>query len=1084
MESGSRKRKELPTGKPDEEGADPKRNKTTGSGPSQHVPWAPSSPPDVSYYKPMPNVTVPVCGLEAGHVCDAKGEWVAIQVLRRAQYMGYRGRPDVDPNEKVPRLGLPMGQDPISTMPVFMQKNPAANLSDIQLDKLNTAAHSKKPSNGVYLARIPKKTRCGQFAVPVVDIFSPETVPRMKTYLSTDELDIEMSRKAKKLNDFEEALSEALEMGRPPPFLDAMISLAPGEYLTKIASNEVQYDTTGLPFWKLPVYSLSSKKFKKDLIDDLAELISYFPEDHLTLDVALWALLTWVGITLDEPPDEDDKDEIKGKKIAATKMKSELTAGYDREAGQSGVAKNTPVAVPYVNVVDFIVYFPHFLRFHEVNRLAFYHHPFRWISRAVATDKLAGPMFWNPKKVPQDLVRRLLDDGDRVATPFKSATPPNMRGSGLPKWAATCSAGGKLYLGKDDWGVTKCPDIRTLGVPHYNQNRYPDEGGDPFIQVAYPREWISPVFRGEMYPLPKEPRVPIPQSGPWEKVSPLPIMTTQFPAGMEMPSRSTGIEVEATISGERKSAILERAPTRSPWTFLATEVHEGEYHEYVDELTNERCYAKGKSSGSGPASRATKATSQVLRQSSAKPKEGGGAKKPRRRAQAGKEGGLAAALGYGRRRGPPPVREMSPPEPVVIKAYRKCPMFPGMESKQAGDILAPHQLSWVTTRLKKSLDILKSKGLVDKDLEVDNQKLLQHDVLDEFKNLDSFDDEWFPSKGADPKAEGEAAPAGEKALAVFHKAFKSMTQNPRGTPHPKLADFQAFFNAQFTGGPRASTKELNDAFVRSMEFFVEAEYFRHALKRYLDEKPDLYLHKRLDLRAVACHLVEYAHYQGSMTHFKRLKAYEELDDEYEEMLQTVDQEIPPILEAMSMAIRFSNTRRAKAKDIHRKPDPCGTKEQRKRAEVWEKLRSFYQRWGDPTTLDVFQEVVGSDKSIEWVRDFYEKLDKKYGYEDPKDKYNTLRLDTMEELREERGRMRRDEHEDNQLYPEEEFVEIDKDVWVLGVNKELAIEQRKESGLHVFSDLDDEGGSEDDRSESEESQTGTRDGQSPVEGDGS
>lgn len=173
---------------------------------------------------------VPVmAGIKKGHVFDLQGEWVVIQVLRRGGATGFLGMP-VTTGDTLSEWGLPYGQDPKTMMPVVMRpsapRKPVqkliGTLADAKLEQNKAswqkAVEDNSPTGGVILERVSDRFRCGQFAIPMVDIFIAPMLPSMKKYVSRDRsVDAEPS-------EWEQAaltrIQKAFRLGRPLPIVD------------------------------------------------------------------------------------------------------------------------------------------------------------------------------------------------------------------------------------------------------------------------------------------------------------------------------------------------------------------------------------------------------------------------------------------------------------------------------------------------------------------------------------------------------------------------------------------------------------------------------------------------------------------------------------------------------------------------------------------------------------------------------------------------------------------------------------------------------------------------------------------------
>ncbi|ROV96762.1 hypothetical protein VMCG_07904 [Cytospora schulzeri] len=108
------------------------------------------------------------------------------------------------------------------------------------------ALGNNAPTAGVALERVHDKSRCGQFAIPMIDVFSTNAVMGMKTFVSSKEAVMQPDQSEL---GFLQQMKDAFQKGRPLPFFDSIKThQAPNEIIN------VDYKTPEMspPFFRLP----------------------------------------------------------------------------------------------------------------------------------------------------------------------------------------------------------------------------------------------------------------------------------------------------------------------------------------------------------------------------------------------------------------------------------------------------------------------------------------------------------------------------------------------------------------------------------------------------------------------------------------------------------------------------------------------------------------------------------------------------------------------------------------------------------------------------------------------------------------
>ncbi|KAF4471639.1 hypothetical protein FALBO_1456 [Fusarium albosuccineum] len=185
------------------------------------------------------------------------------------------------------------------------------------------------------------------------------------------------------------------------------------------------------------------------LLESLKALLDAHPSDPIPLNIALQAAFVWTDIERDQ---------------------NRQIEGYGRLNGR------IQYPVPYVPLEVFIIYYPHWLRFHEVFKLTRYIHPYRFIHMAYRLDQKRSARIADELRVR----REGLVNGGRISTLIQSVQPktayvsPQRRITLLPaSWPGT-----KMFWPRQvgsgeppgDALAEACllNDIRTLGIPSYH----------------------------------------------------------------------------------------------------------------------------------------------------------------------------------------------------------------------------------------------------------------------------------------------------------------------------------------------------------------------------------------------------------------------------------------------------------------------------------------------------------------------------------------------------------------------------------------------------------------------------------------
>ncbi|KAI0864514.1 hypothetical protein F4860DRAFT_529127 [Xylaria cubensis] len=258
-------------------------------------------------------------------------KWIAVEVVPRAL-------PTQESDERIQELlkrkGFYIGmQNTGSIQMVLMEKAKNGHILDNQL-----LGH-----HGGIICKALNETKCSDNFVPTVDIMFPGALQKLKDALRNENRHEELHESAKQA--FEKALS-----GKGPAVVSPMFSRqvnGSGRYnKAKPSIHAIQVQAKK----QKPSYLFDERDSRAtpaftsfDLGEDLELLIKSFlkshPQDHIDLGVAKVAILTW-GYYLDR-----------------------MTTDSDRPPSWSFLRSHPEV---------FVLYYPHFLAYHEYNRLGFY----------------------------------------------------------------------------------------------------------------------------------------------------------------------------------------------------------------------------------------------------------------------------------------------------------------------------------------------------------------------------------------------------------------------------------------------------------------------------------------------------------------------------------------------------------------------------------------------------------------------------------------------------------------------------------------------------------------------------------------
>ncbi|KAF4985627.1 hypothetical protein FDECE_16431 [Fusarium decemcellulare] len=185
------------------------------------------------------------------------------------------------------------------------------------------------------------------------------------------------------------------------------------------------------------------------LLESLKALLDAHPSDPIPLNIALQAAFVWTDIERDQ---------------------NRQIEGYGRLNGR------IKYPVPQVPLEVFIIYYPHWLRFHEVFKLTRYIHPYRFIHMAYRLDQKRSARIADELQIRGEG----LINGGRISALIQSVQPqtayvsPQRRITLLPaSWPGTemfwpRQVGSGEPPGDALAKACLLNDIRTLGLPSYH----------------------------------------------------------------------------------------------------------------------------------------------------------------------------------------------------------------------------------------------------------------------------------------------------------------------------------------------------------------------------------------------------------------------------------------------------------------------------------------------------------------------------------------------------------------------------------------------------------------------------------------
>ncbi|TFB07783.1 hypothetical protein CCMA1212_001158 [Trichoderma ghanense] len=212
--------------------------------------------------------------------------------------------------------------------------------------------------------------------------------------------------------------------------------------------------------YKVPY--IRAMRFPPQLLDTLMKFAMQFPEDLLTMDLLLLALMAWADIKMAP----ESAQELS---VTAIEAKSKT----DSEAWP----------VPKVSLAECLVLYPHWLRWVEVMKFAEYPHLFRYVRRVVDRDRKRSALVIKEDLLDETQVLALLQ-GVRSKSPALSTTarfyllPHQMPGSCIP---AMRNMSPYIPLTKAQIVLSGLPNVYSCGTPGYGRLDTPSET---------PRQWM------------------------------------------------------------------------------------------------------------------------------------------------------------------------------------------------------------------------------------------------------------------------------------------------------------------------------------------------------------------------------------------------------------------------------------------------------------------------------------------------------------------------------------------------------------------------------------------------------------------
>ncbi|KAI1022168.1 hypothetical protein LB504_007479 [Fusarium proliferatum] len=199
--------------------------------------------------------------------------------------------------------------------------------------------------------------------------------------------------------------------------------------------------------WAMSLIPLGAFTVPLELVNRLKTLLMMNPLDPMSINTAIQAVSLYLRT----------KDSIN---FAAE--------GFAYTNNLSGQLRHP---VPMVDLEVFIIYFPHFLRWHEIYGLTRYMHPFRFIAACYRLDRKAQPKLALKADVVDEgkmrhLIRVMTSSCPNLASDHTVAILPASWPGSQMKWPSGVTTGEPPS--RELFKLCMLDDVRTLGLPLYH----------------------------------------------------------------------------------------------------------------------------------------------------------------------------------------------------------------------------------------------------------------------------------------------------------------------------------------------------------------------------------------------------------------------------------------------------------------------------------------------------------------------------------------------------------------------------------------------------------------------------------------
>ncbi|KAL0473306.1 hypothetical protein QR685DRAFT_541939 [Neurospora intermedia] len=407
------------------------------------------------------------------HLVAERGDWMLTTLLHPT---GERYDPENWLKNRPSAAFFVVGYSMYTGRPVVM----VGDLENVVKPKSKIPRFAASPAfSGRGVGAMYKEIGGGRYPgglVPVVSLFRQGLFPALKLLVNnlnpvTAKSPIGLSQSDQEaLAANQEAIIQAISVGAPAPIPDRF-ARGPRYHHSSVA-------VSGTEFFRMPLFRIKLDQIPREVFGILSHFINANPLHLLYPITLIQATLKFLFIVSD------------------TSRRTENRATDTKP-------------VPLVSLEQFLIYYSHFESFHQIFKLAFYIHPFRWISAQIERNStlVATEGEPHPLNVPEfPSTERLLD----LLTPFSTtpiafmlpyaypgSTLPDLQIPGYLSPAHTQELANACLF---HWLILG-PPSQPLWRDMANKNKRKKRQAEPFDQtrdVIIPYKWIQPLFRDSM----------------------------------------------------------------------------------------------------------------------------------------------------------------------------------------------------------------------------------------------------------------------------------------------------------------------------------------------------------------------------------------------------------------------------------------------------------------------------------------------------------------------------------------------------------------------------------------------------------